>query len=36
MVLKERPQNLVELEKAELDWGQTKAWAWEATTREYF
>ena len=28
LVLKERPQSVVELEKAAVDWGRTKAWAW--------
>ena len=28
LVLKERPQSAVELEKAAVDWSRTKAWAW--------
>jgi predicted AlkP superfamily phosphohydrolase/phosphomutase len=28
LVLKERPQSVVELEKAAIDWSRTKAWAW--------
>ena len=28
LVLKERPQSVVELEKAAVDWSRTKAWAW--------
>ena len=28
LVLKERPQSVVELEKAAVDWARTKAWAW--------
>ena len=28
LVLNERPQSVVELEKAAVDWGRTKAWAW--------
>ena len=28
LVLKERPQTVVELEKAAVDWSRTKAWAW--------
>ena len=28
LVLKERPQNVIELEKASVDWGRTRAWAW--------
>jgi predicted AlkP superfamily phosphohydrolase/phosphomutase len=28
LVLKERPLSVVELEKAAVDWGRTKAWAW--------
>jgi predicted AlkP superfamily phosphohydrolase/phosphomutase len=28
LALKERPQSVVELEKASVDWSQTKAWAW--------
>ncbi len=28
LVLKERPEKIVELEKAQVDWSRTKAWAW--------
>ncbi len=28
LVLKERPEKVVELEKAQVDWNRTKAWAW--------
>lgn len=28
LVLKEQPQKVVELEKAQVDWTRTKAWAW--------
>jgi predicted AlkP superfamily phosphohydrolase/phosphomutase len=28
LCLKERPQSVVELEKAAIDWSKTKAWAW--------
>jgi predicted AlkP superfamily phosphohydrolase/phosphomutase len=28
LALKERPRSVVELEKAAVDWGRTKAWAW--------
>jgi len=28
LVLKERPQSVVEMEKAAVDWGRTRAWAW--------
>jgi len=28
LVLRERPQSVVELEKAAVDWSRTKAWAW--------
>jgi len=28
LVLKEKPQSVVELEKAAVDWSRTKAWAW--------
>ena len=28
LVLKERPQKIVELEKASIDWSRTRAWAW--------
>lgn len=28
LVLKERPQSVVEFEKATVDWSRTKAWAW--------
>jgi predicted AlkP superfamily phosphohydrolase/phosphomutase len=28
LVLKEKPQSVVELEKATVDWSRTKAWAW--------
>jgi len=28
LVLKERPSSVVELEKAPVDWGRTRAWAW--------
>jgi len=28
LVLKSRPQTITELEKVDIDWGRTKAWAW--------
>jgi predicted AlkP superfamily phosphohydrolase/phosphomutase len=28
LVLKERPQSVIELEKAAVDWSRTRAWAW--------
>jgi predicted AlkP superfamily phosphohydrolase/phosphomutase len=28
LVLKERPQGVIELEKASVDWSRTRAWAW--------